>query len=305
MEFALQVSGPYERVLAAARFSEERGLPAIAMPDHYLMALKEEAARTTPANDALIQMAALARETSSLELVMLVSPITFRHPAVLLKSAITIDHLSGGRLSLGVGTGWLDREHEVFGFHYPSVAERFDMLEEALGYIRAGLDPAHPGFAGERYRLEPFPITPMPVGRIKILVGGTGAHRTPHLAGTYADEFNVYPGHDMADRIARAREAAARAGRDPEDLFLSSAGQVVGADSDEELDTILDERARASGMTREELDAAIARRNSPIATWSELRRQLADMEAAGIGRFYLQGGFDEEATPHLMERLGI
>lgn len=305
MEYALQVSGPYENVLAAARFSEERGLPALAIPDHYLMAIKEEQARTAPANDPLAQLAGLARETTTLELVVLVSPITFRHPAVLLKTAITIDNMSGGRFSLGVGTGWMDREHEVFGFEYPPVAERFDMLEEALAYLRAGLDPAHPGFEGTRYRLEPFPIAPMPVGRIKLLVGGTGARRTPYLAGTYADEFNVYPGQDMVDRIARARDAAASAGRDPDALFLSSAGQVVGADTEQELDEILEERARASGMTREELSAYIARRSSPIATWDRLREQMMAMEGAGIRRFYLQGGYDTEATPRLMERLGI
>ncbi|RPI22507.1 MAG: LLM class flavin-dependent oxidoreductase [Actinobacteria bacterium] len=305
MEYALQVAGPYENVLAAARFSEERGLPALAMPDHYLMATKEEQAKTTPANDALIQLAGLARETSSLDLVALVSPVTFRHPAVLLKTAITIDHMSGGRFSLGVGTGWLGREHEVFGFDYPPMSERFAMLEEALAYLRAGLDPGYPGFSGERYRLEPFPIAPAPIGRIRLLIGGTGSRRTPYLAGTYADEYNVYPGEDMADRIGRAQAAAAEAGRDPDDLFLSSSGQVVGADTEDELEEILEQRAHASGMSREELSAFIARRNSPIATWERLREQMAALEAAGISRFYLQGGYDAEATPRLMDRLGI
>jgi alkanesulfonate monooxygenase SsuD/methylene tetrahydromethanopterin reductase-like flavin-dependent oxidoreductase (luciferase family) len=304
MDYALQVSGPYETVLAAARFSEERGLAALAIPDHYLMAIKEEKARTTPANDSLIQLAALARDTESIQLVSLISPITFRHPAVLLKSAITIDQLSGGRFSLGIGTGWMDREHEVFGFDYPPTRERFSMLEEALGYVRAGLDPANPGFEGERYRLESFPIAPQPVGRVGIVVGGTGPHRTPYLAGTYADEFNVYPGVDMADRIGRAREAAAVAGRGPDEMSLSSAGQLIGADNHDDLDEILEERARAAGMTREELDAAIARRNSPIATWDRIRELMAEWEALGVTRFYLQGAYDPEATPALLERLG-
>ncbi len=116
MDFALQSSGTYDDVLAAARWAEDRGLAAFALPDHYLMALSEEAAKSTPAPDALIQMAGLARDTESIELVVLVSPITFRHPAVLAKTAITIDRMSGGRFVLGLGTGWMDREHEVFGF---------------------------------------------------------------------------------------------------------------------------------------------------------------------------------------------
>ncbi|MFV9673498.1 MAG: LLM class flavin-dependent oxidoreductase, partial [Acidimicrobiia bacterium] len=134
MEFAFQTVGVYEDVLEVARFSEGRGLAAIALPDHYLMALDEEKAKTTPASDALIQLAGLARDTRNIELVVLVSPITFRHPAVLVKTAITIDRMSGGRFTLGIGTGWMDREHEVFGFDYPPMSERYVMLEEALAY---------------------------------------------------------------------------------------------------------------------------------------------------------------------------
>jgi len=116
MEYALQVSGPYPRLLEAASFAVDRGLVALALPDHYLMALDEEKAKETPAPDAFIQFGGLARETEGIDLVMLVSPITFRHPAVLLKMAVTLDRMSDGRFTLGVGTGWMVREHEVFGF---------------------------------------------------------------------------------------------------------------------------------------------------------------------------------------------
>ena len=215
MEFAIQTSGIYEDVLAAARFSEERGLPAIALPDHYLMALDDEGAKTTPAPDTLTQLAGLARDTRDLQLVVLVSPITFRHPAVLVKTAITIDRMSGGRFTLGIGTGWMDREHEVFGFPYPPMAERFEMLEEALAYARAMLSDDPIGFDGNRYTLEAFPIAPQPSGHVNLLVGGIGATKTPRLAGTYADEFNVYPGRDLEIRIDRARAAATAAGPRP------------------------------------------------------------------------------------------
>ena len=303
MEYVLQVSGPYDTVLAAARFSEQRGLPAIALPDHYLLTRDAETSRTTPANDAFIQIAALARETTVLELVLLVAPITFRHPAVILKSAVTIDDLSGGRFALGVGTGWMDLEHEVFGFPYPAMGERFSMLEEGLAYLRAGLDPTHPGFSGERYRLRPFPLSPTPDGSIRLVVGGTGSQRTPQLAGRYADEYNAFPGPDLADRIERARRAASDAGRDPDRLRLSSTGQVTGADSEEELDGILEERAARAGITREQLDRSIARRHTPIATWERLREQMAEMERLGIERFYLQGRYDEVAATVILDRL--
>jgi alkanesulfonate monooxygenase SsuD/methylene tetrahydromethanopterin reductase-like flavin-dependent oxidoreductase (luciferase family) len=301
MEFAIQTSGVYEDVLAAARFSEERGLPAIALPDHYLMSLDEEGAKTTPAPDALTQLAGLARDTNDLQLVVLVSPITFRHPAVLVKTAITIDRMSGGRFTLGIGTGWMDREHEVFGFPYPPMAERFEMLEEALAYARAMLSNDATGFDGDHYTLEPFPIAPEPTGQVKLLVGGIGAIKTPALAGTYADEFNVYPGPDLEARIDRALAVAATAGRDPNALMLSSAGQVVGAATESELDRRLDTLAQESDMTRDELAEAFAKRATPIGTYDQLREEFAALEGLGITRFYLQGGYDPDRTPELVE----
>ena len=301
MEFAIQTSGTYEDVLAAARFSEERGLPAIALPDHYLMSLDDEGAKTTPAPDALTQLAGLARDTHDLQLVVLVSPITFRHPAVLVKMAITIDHMSGGRFTLGIGTGWMDREHQVFGFPYPPMAERFEMLEEALAYAHAMLSDDPIGFDGEHYTLEAFPIAPKPNGHVRLLVGGIGATRTPRLAGTYADEFNVYPGPDLEIRIDRARAATVAAGRDPDALTLSSAGQVVGAATGAELDRRLDARAEHDNMTREELAEAFAKRDTPIGTYEQLREKFAFLEGLGISRFYLQGGYDPDHTPELVE----
>ncbi|GMQ86388.1 MAG: LLM class F420-dependent oxidoreductase [Acidimicrobiia bacterium] len=303
MDFALQSSGTYDDVLKAARFAEQRGLAAFALPDHYLQATDEEQAKTTPAPDAFAHLAGLARETSSIELVVLVSPITFRHPAVLAKTAVTIDRMSEGRFSLGLGTGWMDREHEVFGFDYPPIGERFAMLEEALGYVSAALADDPLGFGGEHYRLEPFPLSPRPVGRIKLIVGGTGPHRTPYLAGTYADEFNVYPGADLEARIDRCRAAAQRAGRDPDDLLLSSAGLVVAAATEQGLEETLDRRAGEAGMSREQLSEHFARRNTPVGTYDALRAQFADMSKLGITRFYLQGGFDPEETGALIDAL--
>jgi alkanesulfonate monooxygenase SsuD/methylene tetrahydromethanopterin reductase-like flavin-dependent oxidoreductase (luciferase family) len=302
MDFALQASGNYDDVLEAALFAEKRGLASFALPDHYLLALDEEAAGTTPAPDAFAQLAGLARDTTSIELSVLVSPITFRHPAVLAKSAITIDRMSGGRFTLGIGAGWLDREHEVFGFPYPSRAERFEMLEEALAYVSAAVSDEPVGFQGKHYQLEAFPLAPQPVGTLRLLVGGTGPHKTPYLAGTYADEFNIYPGPDLETRIERARVAAVAAGRDPDALLLSSAGLVLAASTGAELERALDARAAEAGMTREELDAYHAHRNTPVGTYDEIRVQFATMEDAGITRFYFQGGLSEE-TEGLIDAL--
>lgn len=305
MEYALQVAGPYVELLEAASFASDRGLVALALPDHYLLALDEEGAKTTPAPDAFVQLGGLARETNDIDLAMLVSPITFRHPAVLLKMAVTLDRMSNGRFTLGIGTGWMDREHEVFGFEYPPMSERFDRLEEALGYVSAGLDPNNPGFEGDHYRLESFPLSPSPIGRLPLLVGGTGRYKTPRLAGEFADEFNVYPGPDMVERIQRFREAATDVGRDPDAIRLSSSGQVVASATEAEFEDRMDMDAKAAGLSREELEIHYEKRRTPRGTYEQVNDQLAGFEALGVSRFYLQGVFVPSDTGKLLDGLGI
>ena len=305
VEYALQVAGPYKRLLAAADLATSRGMVALALPDHYLMALDDERAAETPAPDALIQLGGLARETSDLELVVLVAPITFRHPAVLAKTAVTLDRMSGGRFTLGVGTGWMDREHEVFGLPYPDRAERFEMLEEALEYLSAAFDPAHPVYQGERYQLEAFPLSPMSDRRTPLLVGGVGEHKTPRLAGTYADEFNVYPGPNYRERIDRCRQAAVGAGRDPDAILISSAGQVIAKETEKEFDEYLNETATERGMTREELDAYFAERRPPQGTFEQVREMLDEYASMGMQRFYFQGIYGKNDPEELLDGLGI
>jgi len=302
MEYAIQIVGDYEELVAAARFSEDRGLPALAVPDHYLYATDPEKAADAPAPDVFVQLGALARDTSSLRLVVLVSPITFRHPAVLLKMGIEIDRLSGGRFTLGVGTGWMVEEHEVFGFPFPPLAERFAMLEEALGYLRAGLAPDPVGFTGEHYRLESWPISPRPID-LRLLVGGFGPHKTPRLAGRFADEYNAFYGPGLEERLARARDAAAAAGRDPDAMFLSTVTLVVGAEDQAALDEQIERVARRRHLTREEADELLRQRHALVGTYDEIQSRMAELEAMGFRRFYLQGGFDPEFTPPLVEAL--
>lgn len=300
MEFALQVTGLYEDVLSAARFAENRELAAIALPDHYLMG-SGAAAATTPAPDALTQLAGLARETEGIGLVVLVAPITFRHPAVLAKTAITIDRMSGGRFTLGIGTGWMEREHEVFGFEFPDISERFALLEEALGYVRAMLADPSVGYAGERYRLERHPIAPRPEGAVPLLVGGAGAEKTPRLAGVYADEFNVYLGDDVEGRIASAKRAAAAVGRDPDAILMSSAGQVLTAPDTVGLDAVVDAWATRRGISRERVDKMVANGNALLGTHDQLAERFAEIAGSGVERFYLQGTFDAANTGALLD----
>jgi alkanesulfonate monooxygenase SsuD/methylene tetrahydromethanopterin reductase-like flavin-dependent oxidoreductase (luciferase family) len=302
IRYALQALGPtYEETLAWARFAESRGLDAFAIPDHYLRRTDDT---PEPAHDALVVMAGLARETTSIELVLLVSPVTWRHPAVLAKSYASLHEMSGGRITLGVGTGWMEREHQLFGFPFPELGERFDMLEEALGYLRAAFaDPPQP-FSGKHYSFEAFDIQPRPP--LRMVVGGKGPKRTPELAGRYCDEFNAYPAppEAFAAKVALARQAATDAGRDPDALLISSSGVLTAADDEAGYRKMLEVRAAELSVKVEELEESMRMRNSPRGTWEQVREVLGGLADAGMQRFYIQVATDDrDAVDHALERL--
>ena len=193
LDLALQARGDYETLLEAARFCEQRGLAALALPDHYLASRSDP---SEPAYDALAQLAGLARETSTLELSTLVSPITFRHPSVTLKTAATIDEMSDGRFTLGLGTGWFAEEHELFGIPFPD--QRFDMLEDALAYTRAGLEGQRPpGTALSNLCLRDSPETV----------------ESPHRRRRLRAEAHAGTGGPIRRRVQRVLRTARRDGR--------------------------------------------------------------------------------------------
>ncbi len=296
------IGGTYDEYLAAARWAESKGLAAFAIPDHYIYGMTDDVL-SRPAHDAFPVMAGLARETETIELVILVSPITFRHPSVLVKNAATIQEMADGRFKLGVGTGWLEEEHRRFGIEFPETKERFSRTEEALGYLRAAFSEPPQDFTGEFYTLEAFDIRPRPP--LRLVVGGTGAVKTPRLAGTFADELNAYPAmpDEYLAKIRRAREAAAAADRDPAALLISSSGQVVAADTEQEYRDQLTEIAEKAGTDPEELEKEAAKRNAPRGTWDQVRQILSGMEAGGMRRFYFQGAFDPEEIELKLSKL--
>lgn len=279
-----QQGASYDDLLAVAREAEALGFDAFFRSDHYLT-MGDGSGLPGP-TDAWVTLAGLARETERIRLGTLVTAGTFRLPGPLAISVAQVDEMSGGRVELGIGSGWFEQEHSAYGIPFPSLKERFDRLEEQLAVI-TGLWTTPEGerfsFAGEHYRLDDSPALPKPrqSPRPPVILGGWGAKRTPRLAALYADEFNVpFPPLDTyAPQVAKVAAACEAADRDPATMTWSAALVLcVGRDEAE-----LARRAAAIGRKPEEL-----RENGAGGTVSEVVDRLGAFVEAGAERLYLQ-----------------
>lgn len=293
MELGIQVRGDWSFVLTAARWAEEReDVKAIALPDHYLQRGDET---EEPAWDHLVHIAGLARETSDLELVSLVSPVTFRHPAVLYKMAVTIDEISDGRFTLGLGAGWLEEEFTMFGLPFPDLGTRMEMYEEAMAYLRAAITPGSHGFTGDHFRLDEFDPHPHPKN-LRLMGGGAGGPKARRIAARYADEYNLYarsPG-DFREIREATREEARTLGRDPDELRWSSAGPGVAAKKESDYRRILGGIAEMTGKSPEYIEGVWEERGYPHGPGAKAAEMLAALEEAGCDRYYPQVFLDED-----------
>jgi alkanesulfonate monooxygenase SsuD/methylene tetrahydromethanopterin reductase-like flavin-dependent oxidoreductase (luciferase family) len=277
-----QIGGTYDELLAIARWAEGRGLHSFARSDHYYSGREPR----PDATDAFATLAGLARETSTIRLCVLVTPVTFRHPAVIAKNAVTIDQMSNGRLDLGVGTGWMDVEHEAFGFDFPEWPERFERLTEALHYLDAAFNGGT--YEGTHYTLD-ADVQPRPIG-LRTIVGGSGAVKTPTLAGTHANEYNhfIASPETIAPKIAVMREAAEAAGRDPSSIRVSVMGPALVATEKGAYSEKLGAAASAHDTSPSELEERWAGAGIPIGTADRAQATMAELEAAGVDLYYAQ-----------------
>lgn len=275
-----QQGASYDTQLAVARAAETLGFSAFFRSDHFLAMGGDGLPGPT---DSWTTLAGLARETSTIRLGTLVSSATFRHPGVLAIQVAQVDEMSGGRVELGLGTGWFAAEHAAYGIPFPD--RRFGMLEEQLEVI-TGLWGTPVGetfsFSGEHYTLTDSPALPKPVqSRVPIVVGGGGPRRTPALAARFADEYNQsFPEIDaIGPRIGVIEEALAAAGRERGSL-VQSVALVAAVGSDEAEFT---RRAAAIGREPAEL-----REHGIAGTVAEAVDRLGALREAGVERVYLQ-----------------
>ncbi|MFL5897133.1 MAG: LLM class flavin-dependent oxidoreductase [Solirubrobacterales bacterium] len=289
MDVCLMVEGQedvtWEDWLGLAETCEANGVGTMFRSDHYLSV---DDRRERGSFDAWGTITALGAVTEELRLGTLVSPATFRHPAVLAKAAVTADHVSGGRVEVGIGAGWWEREHELYGFELPPVGPRMGALEEQMRIVRGHWGEGPFSFDGEYFSAKELDALPKPVQRpLPLILGGSGGPRSLRLAARYADEYNtVMATAGEVDDIRRRLDQACKAeGRDPATLPLSMmTGWLVGADRDELVD-------RASRLSRwkgenDDGEAFIAglRESTILGTVEEAVEQLRDLERAGLAR---------------------
>ncbi|MFD1717818.1 LLM class F420-dependent oxidoreductase [Georgenia deserti] len=276
-----QQGASYDDHVAMAQRAEQLGYDAFFRSDHYLR-MGGGDPRPGP-TDSWTTLAGLARETSTIRLGTLVSSATFRFPGVLAVQVAQVDAMSGGRVELGLGTGWFEAEHKALGIPFPD--KRFGLLEEQLE-ILTGLWSTPEGesysFSGEHYQLTDNPALPRPVqSPLPIIIGGNGPRRTPRVAARYAAEYNQsFPAKDaIGPQIGRVRAAAEAAGRAGEDLVYSVAlVACVGRDEAE-----IARRAEAIGREVGEL-----RENGLAGTPAEVVDGIGALAELGITRVYLQ-----------------
>jgi F420-dependent oxidoreductase-like protein len=220
----------FDRIVEQARAAEAAGFSLVTVMDH-LNQIPGVGAQTEPMLEGWSTLAALARETRRVRLATLVSGVTYRNPALLAKTATTLDVISGGRAVLGLGAAWFEAEHVGFGFEFPPIRERMDRLEEALTIVHAMFTEDRPSFAGRFYRIEEALNVPRPIqpGGPKIIIGGGGEQRTLKIAARFADMTHWFPlGFDV---LAHKTEVLARhcdaIGRDPATIERTMATPVL------------------------------------------------------------------------------
>jgi F420-dependent oxidoreductase-like protein len=279
-----QQGASYADQLAVAKTAEAVGFSAFFRSDHYVAISGDGLPGPT---DSWVTLGGIARETSTIRLGTMVTSATFRYPGPLAIAVAQVDAMSDGRIELGIGAGWYEKEHRAYAIPFPPLRERFDRLAEQLEII-TGLWTTPSGmsfdYSGKHYTIEESPALPKPVQRPHppIIIGGFGANRTPTLAAAFAAEFNVpfAPLDTAKTQCERVAAAVAATGR-PADSMLYSAAFVICVGRD---DAEVNRRAQSIGRDVDELRAS-----SPlVGTPAEVVDNLGAWAAIGIQRVYTQ-----------------
>lgn len=280
----------WERWIAFAEVCERLGLEGLFTSDHYYSVVD---APGRGSNDAWTILAGLAARTARLRLGTLVSPATFRHPTALAKVATTVDHISNGRVEIGMGTGWWAEEHRTHGFPFLTASERFELFEEQVEIVHGLLTKERFSFESPHYAIQDCVFLHKPVQRPHppIIAGGRVAGpRMQRVVARYADEFNTVGGtpQEVRERFGRIRDGLDAAGRDQAEVTTSLMTWYYLGQTDAEWRARL-ERSRANDPSAappgEHL--AAAERDCIVGTPERAVDRLREYAAAGVQRVFL------------------
>jgi F420-dependent oxidoreductase-like protein len=293
MQINLMIEGQegvtWEQWLALAQACEEHGLEGLFRSDHYAPIGSPPG---TGSLDAWATLAALAARTERIRLGTMVSPVTFRHPSVLAKMALTVDHVSGGRAEVGIGAGWYPNDHFQYGFPFADTSTRMAMLAEQLEIVHRSLKEESFSFSGEHYTLEDCRAQPKPVQlpHLPVIVGGRGGPKSLRLCAKWGDEYNtVFVGAERCREVAGQLTAAfEQEGRDPSEARLSlMTGLVIGSDREEVLRRAGAVAGARGGDDPEAFLEGVAG-EWVTGTVDEVVERLAQLGEAGVRRVMLQ-----------------
>ena len=267
----------WQELLAGAKHAEATGWDGVWVPDHFMTPeggygpedTHDPTGEMGPILEAWTVLASLAVAVPRVRLGAMVSGNTYRHPALLANMAATIDHVSGGRLVVGLGAGWQENEHQRYGLELGTVEQRLDRFEEASEILRMLFSQDLTTFDGTYYQLDDAPMQPKPLQQpLPLMIGGGGEKRTLRIVARFADEWNVWGRpQDLIQKISVLERHCSDVGRDVAEIQKSATGLLIITESEEE-----------SAGIRENLGS----RGGLVGTPAQLRSIMAAYEAAGV-----------------------
>jgi F420-dependent oxidoreductase-like protein len=226
---------PWDDIYEITAHCEQTGWDGVYFADHFMPNGPGPAPLDGDTLECWSVLAALAALVPRIRLAPLVTSVTYRHPAVLAKIAAAVDHVSHGRLTLGVGAGWQENEHAAYGLALGTVRERMDRFEEAVQILRSLLDQPRTTFPGQYFQIRDAPAQPAPVqDRLPLLIGGSGERRTMRIAARYADQWNAWTTPELlAHKVSVLRAHCEQVGRDPGEIDVSTQAVLYLSTSEE------------------------------------------------------------------------
>lgn len=221
---SVQPSQLRQELADTASAADEAGVAWVSVMDHYFQMVAAGFPADDPMLEAYTTLGYLAGVTSNVQLGVLVTGVTYRHPGLLAKIGATLDVLSGGRATMGLGAAWYEEEHLAMGVPYPPLAERFERLEETLQICRQMWDPSDDGpFVGKHYQLAQTLCSPQPLKRPEILIGGGGERKTLRLVAQYGDACNLFATspEGVSHKLEVLRDHCEDLGRDPAEIRVT------------------------------------------------------------------------------------